>query len=86
MRPAGALSAELSDAVHVHATACVAGVRVTAPDGVEETVTIRIGEQVVGIVTAVVGQNGAAAADRAGRAAGLAGGGRGGRVDPRPDP
>ena len=59
VRPAGAVSAELSDAVHLHATACVAGVRVTAPEGVEETVTIRIGDEVVGIVTAAVGETAA---------------------------
>lgn len=52
VRPSGALSAELSDAIHRHATACIARLPVTAPDGVEETITIQIGDQVVGIVTA----------------------------------
>jgi hypothetical protein len=61
VRPAGALSTELADAVHLHATACVAGVRVTPPEGVEETVTIQIGDEVVGIVTAAAGQNGSTA-------------------------
>lgn len=60
VRPAGALSPELSDAVHLQATACVAGVRVTAPDGVEQPVAIQIGEQVVGIVTAGSARNGSA--------------------------
>jgi len=60
VRTAGALSPELSDAVHVHATACAAGVRVTTPDGVEEPVAIQIGEQVVGIVTAAGARNGSA--------------------------
>jgi hypothetical protein len=62
VRPVGALSAELSDAVHLHATACVAGVHVTAPEGIEETATIQIGDEVVGTVTAAVAQNGASAA------------------------
>ncbi|MDQ6729255.1 MAG: hypothetical protein M3022_02845, partial [Actinomycetota bacterium] len=57
VRPAGALSAGLTDAIHRHATACVAGVPVTAPDGVEETIAIQIGDQVVGIVTAAYADN-----------------------------
>ncbi|MDQ6730865.1 MAG: helix-turn-helix domain-containing protein [Actinomycetota bacterium] len=60
VRPAGALSPELSDAVHLHATACVAGVRAPAPDGVEQPVAIQIGGQVVGIVTAASARYGSA--------------------------
>ena len=62
VRPAGSLPADLADAVQLYATACVAGVRASAPEEVQETVTIRIGDEVVGIVTTTAAaDNGSAA-------------------------
>ncbi|HET9103996.1 MAG TPA: helix-turn-helix domain-containing protein [Solirubrobacteraceae bacterium] len=52
LRPARALSPELIDAIHVLATARVAGVRMPVPDGVREAVAVQIGDDIVGIVAA----------------------------------